>query len=336
METENRIAAITKSTTDTLTPLPSLGTSQSTVTANREYKSTMFSMIFRDKKELLELYNAVNHSDYTNMEALQIVTLENAIYMNMKNDLAFVIDMHLNLYEHQSTFNPNMPLRDLLYVAREYQKLVKDESIYASTPVKLPAPRFIVFYNGRDDRPAKEVLKLSDAYYTKEEEPELELKVTILNINKGKDQELLTKCNTLREYMQYVDCVRRYTAMPGVTLDEAVTRAVNECIEKGILSEFLRKNKAEAISVSIFEYNEAEEKEKLRRAEYAVGYHDGIEQGTAQGLKQSICLFIESFAELGISKQDTLVKLKEKFDLEEQELQQYMEKYWKPKHSVGD
>ena len=97
---------------------------ETNVTANREYKSTLFCMLFRDRKELLELYNAVNHSDYTDPEALEIVTLENAIYMSMKNDLAFLIDTHLNLYEHQSTFNPNMPLRDLLYVAQEYQKLV--------------------------------------------------------------------------------------------------------------------------------------------------------------------------------------------------------------------
>ncbi len=307
------------------------------VTANREYKSTMFSMIFRDKKELLELYNAVNRSDYTDPEALEIVTLENAIYMNMKNDLAFLIDMRLNMYEHQSTFNPNIPLRDLFYVAKEYQKLVNDASIYASRLVKLPAPRFIVFYNGRGERPEKEVLRLSDAYYTREEDPELELKVTVLNINAGNNRELLTKCKTLQEYMQYVDCVRQYTAMPGMTLDEAVTKAVNECIDREILADFLRKNKAEAISVSIFEYNEAEEKEKMRKAERAGGYEegvaagiaDGIQQGIQQGIQRSIGLMIEAFIEVGNSKQDTLAKIKEKFGLEETEAQKYMEEYWK-------
>ena len=121
-------------------------------TANREYKSTMFCMIFQDKQQLLELYNAVNHSHYRDADALEIVTLENAIYMNMKNDLAFLIDMHLNLYEHQSTFNPNMPLRDLFYVAKEYQRLVEDASLYASSLVRIPAPRFVVFYNGREKK----------------------------------------------------------------------------------------------------------------------------------------------------------------------------------------
>lgn len=250
-----------------------------TKAVNREYKSTVFCMIYRDKRKLLELYNAMNHSNYTDSEALEIVTLENAIYMSMKNDLAFIIDMHLYLYEHQSTYNPNMPLRDLLYVANEYQKLVHDASIYASTLVKIPAPRFVVFYNGKEKRPEQEVLKLSDAYHTDELDPELELKVTVLNINSGNNKELMESCRTLREYMQYVNCVRYYTDERGMNLSEAVEYAVNECIEKGIMADFLRENKAEAVSMSIFEYNEAEEKEKMRRAEYAGGYEDGVKQG---------------------------------------------------------
>lgn len=298
-----------------------------TVTAKREYKSTMFCMIFREKKELLELYNAVNHSDYTDSEALQIVTLENAIYMNMKNDLAFLIDMHLNLYEHQSTFNPNMPLRDLFYVSREYQKLVNDASIYASTQIKIPAPRFIVFYNGRDVRPGKEVIRLSDAYYTGEKEPELELKVTVLNINEGNNRELLADCRTMKEYMQYVSCVRKYAAMEGMTLNEAVTKAVDECIEKGILADFLRKNKAEAISVSIFEYNEAEETEKLRRAEYAVGYDAGVAAGIEQGIEQGIRALIADNLEEGFSGDKVVAKLEKRFGLTTEAAWDYLDKY---------
>lgn len=261
------------------------------VTTNREFKSTVFSMLFRDKKKLLELYNAMNHTHYTDPAALRIVTLENAIYMSMKNDLAFIIDMHLYLYEHQSTYNPNMPLRDLLYVANEYQKLEKDVSIYASTLVKIPTPRFVVFYNGKEKRPEKEVLKLSDAYHTDELDPELELKVTVLNINSGNNRELMESCRTLREYMQYVNCVRYYMDEQGMKLSEAVEHAVNECIEKGIMADFLRENKAEAVSMSIFEYNEAEEKEKMRKAEYAAGMEHlltVIDRMTADGLAEQI------------------------------------------------
>lgn len=90
------------------------------VTAHREYKSNVFSMLFQDKHKLLELYNALNHSHYIHPEDLEIVTLKNAIYMAMKNDLAFVLDCRLMLYEHQSTPNPNLPLRDLFYVTKDY------------------------------------------------------------------------------------------------------------------------------------------------------------------------------------------------------------------------
>ena len=105
--------------------------------------------------------------------------------------------------------------------------------------------------------------------------PALELKVTMLNINSGNNAELLEQCETLRQYMLYVERVRKYAKEPGFNLQEAVEQAVNECIEEGILSDFLKRNKAEAINMSIFEYNEAEEKEKIRKAEYSVGWDDG-------------------------------------------------------------
>lgn len=118
--------------------------------ANQKYKDTVFRMLFSDKKNLLSLYNAINRTKYDDPEKLQIVTLENAIYMGMKNDLAFIIDMNLFLYEHQSTYNPNIPLRDLFYISAEYQKLVDRKSLYSSSLQKIPAPYFIVFYNGTE------------------------------------------------------------------------------------------------------------------------------------------------------------------------------------------
>ena len=236
---------------------------------NREYKDTLFRMIFREEKNLLQLYNAVNGTNYTDEGVLEIVTLENAIYMNVKNDLAFIIDFQLNLYEHQSTYNPNMPLRNLIYVAKEYQKLVNNQSIYSSTLVKIPTPRFIVFYNGMDEKQERCVLKLSDAFEKKTKTPELELKVLMININHGKNTELLEQCRLLKEYMQYVERVRTYAEK--LPIEEAVEQAVTECIAEDILAEFLRKYRAEAIAVSIFEYNEEWEMEKLRKAEFAAG-----------------------------------------------------------------
>lgn len=229
----------------------------------------MFRMLFHDRSNLLDLYNAVNDTHYTNADEFEIVTLENAVYMNMKNDLAFLVDFHLNLYEHQSTFNPNMPLRNLFYVSEEYQRFVKNRTIYSTYRIQLPTPRFLVFYNGTDLKEERKILKLSDSYFNHYLEPELELKVTMLNINAGHNHKLLEQCIVLKEYMQYVEKVRTYTVMMG--LQEAVERAVTECISEGILSEFLTRNRAEAISVSIFEYNEEREKALMRQEEFEAG-----------------------------------------------------------------
>ena len=137
---------------------------QNEIRVARNHKDRLFRIIFREKKELLSLYNAVNGTSYTNAEDLEIVTLENAIYMNMKNDLAFIMDSYLNLYEHQSTYSPNMPLRDLFYIAKELQGQVDSKDLYRSTLVKIPTPRFLVFYNGSEEQAEKKYLRLSDAF----------------------------------------------------------------------------------------------------------------------------------------------------------------------------
>ena len=177
---------------------------------NRCYKDTVFRMLFADKENLLSLYNAMNGKSYTNPDDLEIVTLENAIYMEMKNDLAFIIDTRLYLYEHQSTFNPNIPLRDLLYISCEYQKTVNDRSLYSSRLQKIPAPRFIVFYNGTQEKEDISELRLSDAFEGSRE-ADLELKVKMVNINEGHNQELMKQCRILWEYAKYVAKVRGYT-----------------------------------------------------------------------------------------------------------------------------
>ena len=245
--------------------------------ANRKYKDTVFRMLFSDRKNLLSLYNAVNGSSYEDPDALEIVTLENAVYMGMKNDLAFIVDTGLFLYEHQSTYNPNMPLRDLFYIAGEYQKLVDHRSLYSSSIQKIPAPNFLVFYNGTERKEDSWVSYLSESYENLTGEPNLELKVLTLNINEGHNSQLLEQCQILREYAQYVAKVREYA---GTTdLDTAVEQAVNDCIQNGILAEFLRKNKSEVIAMSIFEYDKEEEERKLRKAEYEAGREAGLKEG---------------------------------------------------------
>lgn len=297
------------------------------IKGNRTYKDTVFRMLFRQKRELLSLYNAMNGSNYSDPDELEIVTLDNAVYMNVKNDLAFLADFHLYLYEHQSTVNPNMPIRFLQYVAKEYEKLIHGDSLYRSKKVLIPAPQFVVFYNGVDYLPEKSELRLSEAYGVNASNPQLELKVQILNINEGNNEKLKEQCCLLKEYMMYVDCVRKNAEK--MSIEEAVSWAVDECIRQGILAEFLVQNKAEVVPMSIFEYNEEETLKLIRADEFELGMEKGIQQGIAQGIAQSIGFLIESYAELGISKQDAFVKIQEKFHLEEDELQKYMEEYWK-------
>ena len=160
---------------------------------NRIYKARVFEMVFSDKKELLKLYNAVNGTSYNDSENLEINTLENAIYMSMHNDVSFIIDSRLSLYEHQSTYSPNLPLRYLLYVSEIYAGMTKDENLYGQKIVNIPPPRFLIFYNGIDPYPEQMVLKLSDLYTIKEEELSLELTAVMLNINRGYNEELLDR-----------------------------------------------------------------------------------------------------------------------------------------------
>lgn len=266
-------------------------THEENAAVRRNYKDTLFRMIFKEKSSLLSLYNAVNGTDYTNPEELEIVTLENAIYMNMKNDLAFVMDFYLNLYEHQSTFSPNMPLRNLFYISRELQTQVETTQLYRSKLVRIPTPRFLVFYNGTEEQPNQQILRLSDAFIQPMEEPELELVVTMININMGKNPELLEKCKVLKEYMQYVEKVRKYTRQ--MELKDAVGRTVEECIQDGILKEFLTKYRNEAIAVSIFEYNEELALKYIREDEYQKGQEVGRIEGEKLGcqikLIEQIC-----------------------------------------------
>ena len=298
--------------------------------ARREYKDTVFRMLFSDEKNLLSLYNAVTGRSYEDAKELEIVTLDNAVYMGMKNDLAFLLDLHISLYEHQSTKNPNMPLRDLFYISLEYQKYESDKSLYSSALLKIPAPVFIVFYNGAEDMEERTELRLSQAYEHFEGEPNLELKVMVLNINAGHNAELMEQCRMLKEYAQYVARVRGYTA--SMKLEEAVRRTIKECIAEGILADFLRKNRAEVEMVSILEYDKEYEEKKLRKAEYEAGLQQGerlgIEKGEQEGLNRGLAQgIVETGCAYGVSKKEILERLQERLNISCQTAQEYFAMY---------
>ena len=256
------------------------------LTVNRTFKSTLFIMLFEDRKNLLELYNAITGKHYADPELLEINTLENAIYMSMKNDISFLIDGRLSLYEHQSTKNPNLPLRFLLYISHLYSRLTVKANLYGERIVQIPAPEFLIFYNGKDEMPERQLLKLSDMYSVKEENPKLELEATLLNISGTNNRKLKEACRTLRDYAIYTDKIREYTAT--MELVEAVDRAINECVEEDVLRDFLMKHKAEARAMSIFEYDQERHMQQEREAGIEKGRRIGLAEGEAQLLRRLV------------------------------------------------
>ena len=281
---------------------------------NRIYKDRLYKMIFNDKSELLKLYNAINGTHYDNPAMLTITTLDNAIYMTMENDLSFIIDMRLALYEQQSTVNPNLPLRFLMYITDIYSAYTKDMNIYGSKKVQIPLPSFVIFYNDVKSQPDRTEFLLSELFHPTTDQPALELKAVMLNINKGHNQELMNACHTLRDYSEYVARIRTYSAeMP---LTDAVEKAITECIHENILRDFLLKNRAEAKAMSIYEYDE----EKTLRMFREEGYEDGERNGKIQAT-------IEMCLEFNLSSDAIVQKLMTKFQFSENQAQEYLDNY---------
>ena len=281
---------------------------------NRIYKDRLYKMIFNDKSELLKLYNAINGTHYDDPAMLTITTLDNAIYMTMENDLSFIIDMRLALYEQQSTVNPNLPLRFLMYITDIYSAYTKDMNIYGSKKVQIPLPSFVIFYNGVKSQPDRTEFLLSELFHPTTDQPALELKAVMLNINKGHNQELMNACHTLRDYSEYVARIRTYSAeMP---LTDAVEKAITECIHENILRDFLLKNRAEAKAMSIYEYDE----EKTLRMFREEGYEDGERNGKIQAT-------IEMCLEFNLSSDAIVQKLMTNFQFSENQAQEYLDNY---------
>lgn len=224
----------------------------------KQYKDRLFQKVFEDKKDLLELYNAINGTAYTNAEELEITTLDDVIYLSMKNDLSFIISSTLNLYEHQSTYNPNLPIRGLVYFARLYEAYIKknDYNVYGHKLVKLPTPEFIVFYNGREEQPDENLLKLSDAFEPEPiAEPMLECKARMLNINYGHNEKILQACKRLHDYSYFMKEVNGGIDR-GMEPAEAIATAMEYCIENDVLADILLKSKSEVFHMLLTEYDE--------------------------------------------------------------------------------
>ena len=235
-----------------------------------KFKDNVFCMLYRDKRNLLELYNALNNSDYTNVDDLQVTTLNGGSYMKYKNDASFLLCMSLYMFEQQSSKNPNMPLRFLHYVSDVFRELFSNSMLHRRSMIKIPVPHFVTFYNGLEKWIEDEnEIRLSDMYEIPTDNPELELKVRVININK--DVHILNKCKTLRDYMTFVKKVRFKMGVEGDDVRIAVTEAMDECIDEDILVDFFEQHREEVVEVSIYDYDE-EEVRRVLAEEYAQEY----------------------------------------------------------------
>ena len=263
---------------------------------NRQYQDRLFKAIFgreEHKDWLLSLYNALNGSSYTDPSAIEINTIEGIIYVTMKNDISFLIDSQINLYEQQSSYNPNMPLRGLMYFAELYQKHLtkQDRDLFTTALVKIPTPNFVVFYNGSRDMPDVTKLRLSEAFEIPAENGDFEWTATMLNINAGRNKTLLQKCKPLYHYSCYVDRVKS-NVRSGMTKEKAVSEAVNFAIRNDFLDGYFKIQKAEVLNMSLTEFDQ-EAYDRHR-------FNEGKEAGIAEGKRKNALQNARNFIRMGI------------------------------------
>lgn len=252
------------------------------VKVKRNYRDSLFRYLFSNKRDLLDLYNALNGSNYKNPDDLEITTIKGLLYITMKNGISFIIASELCLYEHQSTFNPNMPVRGLFYLSQQFKMYIKrnGEDIYSSTQVMLPAPQYVIFYNGKHIEEDEKVLYLSDSFSRGRGSGCLECKCRYININRGHNKKIMDKCRLLWEYSEFVakiDDNRRQ----GMELTKAIGTAIDDCVKENILKSFLIDQRAEVFEMILSLYNEYDAEEHFRR-ETKIARERGLKEGRAE------------------------------------------------------
>ena len=259
-----------------------------TIPDNRNYKDSVFVDLFstdeKAKERFLSLYNALHGTQLHDVALLENIKLEQVMYMSFANDVSYLVENKIIfLIEHQSTINPNMPLRCLEYVSRLYEKLFESKEKYSRKLLNIPTPEFYVFYNGIEPYPCNKTLKLSHAFIELTEQPNLELIVKIVNINQHNEHPLLEMCKPINEYSIFVQTVREWKAVDPV---HGFQKAVEECIANNILREYLERKAKEVINMLLAEYNYEEDIAVQRAEERELAFAEGIEQGRSEGIEQ--------------------------------------------------
>jgi hypothetical protein len=288
--------------------------------AQKKYKDRLFTFLFgrEERREyLLSLYNALNNKSYTDPNELKFTTIEDVIYVGYKNDVSCLItsDEVLSLYEQQSTFNPNMPIRGLIYFSKLYQKHITTNKLnmYGTHMIKLPTPQYYVFYIGHQDAPERMILKLSDMFAEKTDV--LECTATMVNINIGYNKDLIKKCKPLYEYSYFINSVYEYKKIYG-TIEEAIDKAVDMCIEEDILADILLAHKAEVTDMLLTEFNE-EEYIKMIMA-------DSKAEGKAEGLAEGATITTIKYYYQNKNTKDEVMK---ELSIDEEQFEEYLKKY---------
>lgn len=283
---------------------------------NVQCKNSVFVDLFYEDESAeandIALYNALHDEPLPPGTTIEKIRVDNKLYMNFKNDVSFGIGGKILVFgEHQSTVNENMPLRSLLYLGRAYEQMVPVQDRYRRKLIKIPKPEIYTFYNGKEKWEKEKILKLSDAFMVQDEESAVELKVKMININPEENHEVVERCRVLKEYSIFVDTIRKYQNLGE---EESYRKAIEECIEKDVLAEYLRKKGSEVVNMLMSEYN-YEQDIKVQREE-------AFEEGQKLGQKcmaKLIRILVEDnrFDDLKKASEepDYLEKLLREFDL---------------------
>ena len=251
---------------------------------NRRYKDSVFVDFFSEdrtaKANFLALYNALHSTDYQSTAILKNIRLKQVLYMSFANDVSYLVDNKIIvLAEHQSTINPNMPIRCLEYIARLYEQFYKSKEKYSRKQLAIPTPEFYVFYNGKEPYRGDSLLKLSDSFTQTHDEYALELSVKVVNINYDKASEILKLCKPLKQYSLFVDAVRRNIA---VDKEHGFEKAIKECIQNDILREYLQRKSKEVLNMLIGEYDYDTDIAVQREESFDMGLAEGKSRGSHQ------------------------------------------------------
>ncbi len=254
---------------------------------NRKYQDSLFRVIFgreEHKHWLLELYNALNNSNHQNLDDLTLTTIDDVVYIKMKNDVSFLIDSQMNLFEHQSTFNPNLPLRGLFYFSQLYQEHLSSRqiSLFTSALRKIPTPQFVVFYTGDKILPDRSVLKLSEAFEVPCKEGEFEWTCSVINLNPNHNKALQKNCKPLYDYSRFVEKVK-VNKNSGMPLEKAADTAVDWAISENLLDGLFRRERSQIMGFYLAEFDQ----EVYEKNVYQDGYNDGVTEGREEGARET-------------------------------------------------